>query len=146
MSGVEVVGLILGALPLLIQGCSWYCEGVQPMKDYWKYGPALESLQTRLGIQAALYELNIKRLMISLEVAVEEIHVLFNSVEPWRLTEAWKSSHLAKKLEDRLGPQHFSTFVSTVMRIDLLMKKLMDKLKLDSKGKVSQFHPAAKLL
>lgn len=146
MSGIEIVGIILGALPLVIKGCAWYYEGVQPMKDYCKYGPALKALETRLSIQAVVYQDNIKRLLISSEVTAEEVHVLFNNIEPWKFTEAWQSGHLAEKLRNKLGPQDFSTFLSAVTQIDILMTKLMDKLKLDSKGKVSQPHLAAKLL
>jgi len=37
MSGIEVAGLVLGAIPLILAGLQFYGEGINVTKRYWKY-------------------------------------------------------------------------------------------------------------
>jgi hypothetical protein len=38
MSGIEVAGLVLGAIPLILAGLQFYGEGINVTKRYAKYG------------------------------------------------------------------------------------------------------------
>ncbi|RDW63344.1 hypothetical protein BP6252_10889 [Coleophoma cylindrospora] len=136
MTGIEAVGIVLGALPLVIQAVNWYHDGVGPLQDYWNYGPSLQLMQGRLNFQATIYEDSIRRLLIASGASAEEIHALLDPVdEPWRVTSAWKDVELEARLLRTLGQRHFDSFIFAVQQIEAIMQKLMGKLKLDLKGK-----------
>jgi hypothetical protein len=139
LTGVEIAGVILGTLPLVIQAVDWYLQGVKPMKEYCNYSQNLELFKGRLNIQAAIYEDSICRLLIAAGVSVDRFHELLDNVDdPWKVTAAWSTDELEKKLQTTLGQRHFGTFIFAVQQIETVMEKLMAELKLDTKGKVSK--------
>jgi hypothetical protein len=64
MSGIEIVGLILGGLPLVISAFEDYHRGLDPLKDYWRYSSTLKVLQVRLRLEEDLYRGTLKRLLL----------------------------------------------------------------------------------
>jgi hypothetical protein len=137
LTGVEIAGLVLGAMPLVISALESYRKGLNPIHDYFRYNSTLTTLCTRLKIQQVLYEDHLKRLLLS-ESSPAEIQALFDDPnEPSRIA-LWGSKEVEQKLRNKLGQQQFKTFMDVVQEMEGVMKKLMDNLDIDMKGKVGK--------
>src|SRR5579859_7867061 len=101
MTGVEIAGLVLGALPIVISAVESYRKGLNPLLDYFHYNSTLRTLCTRLEIQHVLYEDHLKRLLLS-ESSPAEIQALFHDPdEPSRIA-LWGSKEVEQKLHNKL--------------------------------------------
>jgi hypothetical protein len=91
MSGLEVVGVVLGALPLLIKAVQEYEKGLGPLGMLvWpsKYRQELQRLNRQLRTQRDLFESSLK---VLLTPAIDEVtfaHLLEEFNEPnWRINK-----------------------------------------------------------
>jgi hypothetical protein len=134
MSGAEVVGFLLGAIPLVISAIEHYRDGLDLFVDYSHYQSTLKALRTRLRIQLNLYEGTLKRLLLS-ELSSIEADVLFPATDVPLETALWGTPEIEEKLRKKLGKQ-YDTFMDVVWEMDAVMKKLMSKLDIDLEGKV----------
>ena len=134
MSGAEVVGFLLGAIPLVISAIEHYRDGLGLLIDYSHYQSTLKALRTRLRIQLNLYEGTLKRLLLS-ELSSIEADVLFPATDVPLETAIWGTREIEGKLRKKLGNQ-YETFMDVVLEMDVVMKKLMNKLDIDLEGKV----------
>lgn len=95
MSGVEVVGIVLGVLPLLIKAVEEYEKGLGPLRTLcWpsKYRLELQRLDRQLHTQRALFEMSLKVLLASTVPGVEIDELM-------RATEAsWSTPKTKAKL------------------------------------------------
>lgn len=76
MSGIEIVGLLLGSVPLVISALEHYKEGIDVISDFRNYRSTLKSLKTKLSIQEELYRGTLKLLLLP-ELSLVEVHALF---------------------------------------------------------------------
>jgi hypothetical protein len=140
VTGVEIAGLVLGAMPLVIRALESYRKGLNPLLDYFHYNTTLTKLRIRLNIQHVLFEDHLKRLLLS-ESSPAEIEALFyDPNEPSRIA-LWGSKEVEQKLRKKLSQQQFKTFMDVLQEMDGVMKKLMDNLDIDMKGKVRKLIP-----
>jgi hypothetical protein len=135
MSGAEIVGFLLGAIPLVISAIEHYRDGLGLLIDYSHYQSTLKALRTRLRIQLNLYEGTLKRLLLS-ELSSIEADVLFPATGVPLETALWGTREIEEKLRKKLGNQ-YETFMDVIWEMDAVMKKLMNKLDIDLEGKVS---------
>lgn len=141
-TGVEIAGLVLGAMPLVIYALESYRKGLAPLLDYFHYESTLTKLRTRLNIQHVLFEDHLKRLLLSQSSPAEIEALFYDPNEHTRIT-IWASQEVEQKLRKKLGPHQFKIFVDVLQEMDGVMKKLMVNLDIDMKGKVgnySSFH------
>jgi hypothetical protein len=134
MSGAEVVGFLLGAIPLVVSAIEHYRDGLDPLIDYSHYRSTLKALRTRLRIEFYLYEGTVKRLLFS-ELSSNEADVLFPAADVPLETAPWGTREIEEKLRKKLGKQ-YQTFMDVVWEMEAVMKKLMNKLDIDFEGKV----------
>ena len=64
------------SFPLAIAAVEHYRDGLDPLKDYFRYDSTLKSLRTRLRIQQDLFEGTLKRLLLE-ELSATEARALF---------------------------------------------------------------------
>ena len=142
MSGVEIVGFLLGSLPLAISACEHYREGLDPLKDYLRYDRTLKTLHTRLRLQQALYEGTLQRLLLS-ELSEAQTNALFQGLEYLVDTKLWGTKEIEEKVHRKLGGQ-YKTFMDVIGEMEGVMRKLMYKLDIDIQWKVRclSSHPA----
>ncbi|PVH68987.1 hypothetical protein DL98DRAFT_506266 [Cadophora sp. DSE1049] len=133
MSGAEVIGFLLGAIPLVISAVEHYRDCLDPFFDYAHYKSTLKALRTRLRIQFNLYEGTLKRLLLS-ELSLTEAESLFPGADVPLEKALWGKKEIEVKLQKKLGKE-YETFMDVVWGMDGLMKKLMDKLDIDMEGK-----------
>ncbi|KAM0794886.1 hypothetical protein BDR22DRAFT_873746 [Usnea florida] len=105
MSGVESVGFVLAALPLVISAVEHYHDGLDPLRDYLRYNSRLKSLRTRLRIQQDLFEGTMKRLLLE-ELSTPQAQALFPDAGRHADREQWNTPEIKKKVRNRLGGKY----------------------------------------
>ena len=133
ISGIEVAGLVLGAIPLVISALEHYAEGVDTVRRWWRYKRELNLLAVLLGGEHACYIGSCERLLRDI-VPTQE----------WELLKAdpggpqWRNSVLEDKLRERLGDA-FAAYFNIVKDIASELKDMQRMLKLDDEMKVGVF-------
>lgn len=151
MSGIEVVGLLLGSIPLVISALEHYKEGIDVLNDIRNYHSTLKSLKTKLIILEENYRGTVKRLLLP-ELSSFEVHALFPEPGEKGSSALWGTKYIEGKLLIKLGAK-FHIFMDVVADVRILsflriiftkegfqmnaiMVTLMDKLDIDMDGKV----------
>ncbi|KAI9756017.1 MAG: hypothetical protein M4579_004062 [Chaenotheca gracillima] len=129
-SGVEIAGLVLGTFPLLISACEHYREGLEPLKDWYRYRLELESFLRKLDRQHVLFHLTLEELLSSIAPNLLLVDDLLE--EPGGTL--WQDRDLEKDLQERLRSS-YATYFATVAEMNKLMKVLKRGLDLDDAGK-----------
>ncbi|OBT70027.1 hypothetical protein VE03_00654 [Pseudogymnoascus sp. 23342-1-I1] len=134
MSGIGIVGLLLGSIPLVISALEHYKEGIDVIKDIRNYRSTLKSLKTKLSIQEELYRGTIKRLLLT-ELSQVEVHALFPEPGSEGRSALWGTEDIEDKLRRKLGANNFHIFMDVVADMNTIMVKLMEKLDIDMDGR-----------
>ncbi|KAF1971802.1 hypothetical protein BU23DRAFT_173135 [Bimuria novae-zelandiae CBS 107.79] len=132
MSGIEVAGLVLGALPLIIAGIEAYNEGLDPVKSFMRWERELPQLIRKLRNQHVHYAQTIR---ILLEPITNEFELAELIQDPHG--KLWKDKMMAKKLSERLG-ESFNAYQSTIGDIERITKKIASKLDLDRAAELTR--------
>lgn len=153
MSGVEVAGLILGCLPLMIQGVSEYDNDEQEsrradgMVAIESYKEGLDPIKAMFGREKEL-PVFIRKLRTQHDHYEQTIQLLFGSItsdaefakmtaDPGSSQELWKSKETA--LQDKL--QHaYKSYQRTMSEIERITKAIASKLDLDRAAEVGTMH------
>jgi hypothetical protein len=115
MSGIEVVGLLLGVIPLVISAMEHYKEGIDVLADIRNYRSTLKSLKTKLSIQEELYRGTLQRLLLS-ELSQPEVHALFPEPGATGSSALWGTKDIENKLRRRLGNK-YDIFMDVVLDV-----------------------------
>lgn len=129
--GIEVAGLVLGALPLVVEVLKAYTNGISTMGRYLRYKIPLKRLATELDTEYVVYQNTCERLLDGLVDDNEEREALLR--EPGGL--AWKNPGLERELEHRLL-RGYGAFVNTMNEIDFAVSEIMKLLKFGPDGKI----------
>lgn len=130
MSGVEVAGLVLGALPLLLAGLQFYAEGIAVTKRYWKYREEVNSLLNDLKAENAVYQNSIETLLLGVVDAKDVTEFLANPGG-----DLWKAASFERRLKQRLGTS-YDPYLTTVLKLQRSAEKFNERLKLGDSGQV----------
>jgi hypothetical protein len=133
MSGLEVVGLVLGAIPLLISGLEHYAEGVQTIRRLIGYKWELKSLINSLRTEDSIFENTCETLLDGL-AHPSKIESLLKDPGGDEL----RTPDLSRKLENRLGDA-YAIFFENVAAIHGSIKTFQERLGLGPDGKVTFF-------
>lgn len=153
MSGIEVAGLVLGCLPLLIQGAfnsdcrslitvqtdmcigiESYNEGLDPIKSFVRWERELPQFIRKLRNQHVHYSQTIR---ILLEPITADVELAEMMTDPGS-SQLWKDKEMAMKLQDRLQ-ESYQAYQSTIADIERITKKIASKLDLDRANEVRTF-------
>ncbi|KAI3322271.1 hypothetical protein HD806DRAFT_501542 [Xylariaceae sp. AK1471] len=139
MSGIEVVGLILGVIPLVISGMEHYADGVSTLGRYRKYKLELKTLINILDTEKTKLMNTCEKLIIGL-------------VPSWRIEamiedpfgEVWRDEEIQKKIRCRLW-RSFIVFEETVKDVHAAIQEMVSRLGLQPDGKVKWMEGSALL-
>lgn len=148
MSGIEIAGLVLGCLPLLIQGtfdfsCSRkglansytgiesYNEGLDPIKSFMRWDKELPQCIRKLRNQHVHYSQTIR---ILLEPITADVELAEMMTDPGSL-QLWKDKEMALKLQERLQ-ESYHAYQGTIGDIERITKQIASKLDLDRANQV----------
>jgi len=98
MTGIEVVGLVFGTLPLLISAAEHYEDVFRPFKRYRKFAPELESYQQQLGTQKTIFRNECHLLLATLTDGQTARHMLKERKHP-----LWLDPDMDEQFAHQLG-------------------------------------------
>ncbi|KAE9375901.1 hypothetical protein N431DRAFT_481106 [Stipitochalara longipes BDJ] len=132
MSGFEVVGVVLGALPLVIEGLKAYGSGVEKIKDAWYYDIVVQDLLVSLNTGFAIYRSSCEELLTSLMLPDDDLYELLSN--PYG--DKWKDEAVSARIRERLG-ENFDSYTKAVRRLKERIELFKKKLYLDDDYKPS---------
>ena len=132
MSGFEIVGVILGALPLVISALEHYAQGASTAKRFWRYKPELKSLLRQIKTENAIFVNTCEALLTGI-VHVDQMAFFLENPGG----QLWRDPKIEKKIEERLKGA-YEGYSETVVDMNAVLEKFMEKLKLDPAGKVGE--------
>lgn len=132
-TGIEIAGVVLGAIPLIIEGIKIYREAAGRTTREGYPGP-LRNFPVELETEQTILRSTYNRILCDIKA----------TEGPDMNMEIWKEgSTLQQRVYERLGSSADS-FKATAQNMDAVIQELMGKLGLSLGGKVSQ--PKALLL
>lgn len=73
MSGLDVAGVVLGALPLVISALEHYAESVNTAKRYWRYETELRTLILQVNTEKGIFVNTLEQLLTGI-VRIEQVN------------------------------------------------------------------------
>lgn len=132
MSGIEATGLVLGALPLIIEAIKAYANGAATVWRYAKYKRRLIDLSEELAVEMALFENVCDELLDGLIEDYKWKAILLQ--DPGG--EAWKERVLEDKLKSRLRGSLYQVYVKAMKDMRQAVAEIQDLLKLGEDNRV----------
>ncbi|XPS80471.1 hypothetical protein M3J07_012448 [Ascochyta lentis] len=129
MSGLEIAGVVLGALPLIISALEHYAEGINTTKRYWKYKAELRALILQIKTERGIFVNTLEQLLTGI-VRIEQMANFVASAGG----QLWQEAHFDSKLRNRLKGS-YEIYVENMKGIEMALRKMMKKLGLDPDGK-----------
>jgi hypothetical protein len=130
MSGLEVAGVVLGALPLVIAALEHYAQGINTAKRFWRYKTELRSVILQVKTEHRIYLNTLEQLLTGI-VRTEHMAGLVNNPG----SDAWRDTQLNDDLKERLSEAH-DVYFDNVQAMRSALARMMKKLALDDDGKV----------
>lgn len=126
MSGFEVAGLVLGAIPLAISALEHYKAGRGVVATFMKFHGQLDTLIYRLKLQRTFYYLHILDLLRS--AGVKEV-VNQSDVSEEECIKILQNAKIGDEIREYLGPgQLHDTFLEILTRYETCLKMIVSKL------------------
>lgn len=119
MSGFEVAGVVLGAVPLLISALEHYSDGLSTLKRWRRYEHELRSLVRNLDTERVKLQNVGEKLLVGI---VPESHIEAMIKDPQG--NLWREEKTQKKIRSRLW-EGYELFEDTIVDI----KKAVDEMK-----------------
>ena len=146
MSGVEIAGIVLGAIPLVISALEHYEDLIDPTKAFILYRGELARAVRELGNQYASYEQSVQLLLTPITDGQELSEMLENSDSPY-----WKDPDIDNALRSSLG-RAYNSYLRVNSDIQRVIIALAERLNIEGADKVTQkgleaiisAHPPAK--
>ncbi|KAL1640287.1 hypothetical protein SLS58_007103 [Diplodia intermedia] len=131
MSGIEVAGLVLGAIPLAVKAFKIYAESVSQVKRYRGYRNHLQDLYQDLDSEYIVYLNTCEQLLDG---------IVDHNAQKTKLLEdpggdAWRDPELEEKLKRRLA-RSYENYMETVQGMKSAVEEIKARLKLGPDGKV----------
>ncbi|KAK5630118.1 hypothetical protein RRF57_005833 [Xylaria bambusicola] len=111
LMGMEVAGLVLGALPVAIMAVDFYCKGVKLVGAYSDYQQTLQGIRRNLFIQNQQLQATLGDIGL-VKPTVLEIHQRLREVRP----------------------DCYHQFIDILEHMNSITSRLLEKLEIDSKG------------
>jgi hypothetical protein len=125
MSGFEVAGVVLGAIPLIISAIEHYESNLDRARAFWKWQDELEKAIRGLWIQHSSYELTLRNLLkeVASPVEINEMMGDFRHV-------LWGSQLLSDALKANLQVA-YEVYFHTIKEMESYMITLASHLNID---------------
>ncbi|KAK5703861.1 hypothetical protein LTR97_002874 [Elasticomyces elasticus] len=133
MSGIEVAGLVLGAIPLVVSGLEHYADGVRTVKMIFRPEANFMSLSRHMRVEDAVYREMIGRIILDC-VDDQTYNNLMKDIDG----KFWSDPNIAKELHAGLQQKlerSYSIFLETVVSMNTTLKKFKARLQLGPDGK-----------
>ncbi|KAK6541414.1 hypothetical protein TWF694_007226 [Orbilia ellipsospora] len=115
MSGIEIAGLLLGAIPLVISALEHYEDIIGPTKAFFKYKGELDRAIRDLRNQHALFEQSIELLLAPVTDG-QQLNEMIDNTN----SGLWKDPDIEGRLKENLG-RAYQPYLRTVQDIQTTM-------------------------
>ncbi|KAK4160153.1 hypothetical protein QBC43DRAFT_303972 [Cladorrhinum sp. PSN259] len=127
MSGFEIVGVVLGSVPLLISGLEHYRNGIETIQTMAQYVVVLREIVDSIETAITIYKQQCEILLKPLLLPDSQLGKLLGDGESSQ--DAWKDLNLAKQLKEKFGStDERDKFLKAVHRLHQRILKLKSKL------------------
>lgn len=133
MSGIEIAGLVLSAVPLLIAAIEHYNHGLDPVKAFVQWKGQLSEVVVDLWHEHNLYSMTLCVVLKEL-TSPAELHDMTTNPR----SHLWKSGEVGQKVRTKLGVAYMG-YISTIEEIESIMTKLSGHLNLERAHRVLDF-------
>lgn len=140
MSGFEIAGIVLGAIPLLISALENYGKGLSTLQRWRKYEGELRSLVRNLNTEEGRLQDVCEKLLYGL-VPPSLIEQMIS--EP--LGYLWRQENTKKKIRVRLW-KRFDDFETNLRDLETAVDEMSKRIDSQRSGKVSEFKRAVFVL
>ncbi|KAF3812218.1 hypothetical protein GCG54_00009903 [Colletotrichum gloeosporioides] len=124
MSGFEIAGLALGAFPLVLE-CAKELDGLaKKFEFYWEFRTKFESFIDDLNLQRIIYDLNVTRLLASLDISDAERRKLQSGTEP----SLWDEEHIETEIRRNVKSDHYHWLICRFRDVAVLLKRFRELL------------------
>jgi hypothetical protein len=137
MSGIEVAGIVLGAIPLVISGLEHYSEGARTIKSMRDYPKEFATLSRRLRVENETFR-NTMELILSGFVGGRTLNDMLT--QPGG--KAWAETQVEQELR-RILQGSYNVFLETVVGMNEALIAFIERLKLGLDGRVGHFNTFA---
>ncbi|CEF84684.1 hypothetical protein FGSG_07738 [Fusarium graminearum PH-1] len=128
MSGFEVVGVVLGSIPLLISGLEHYRNGMETIGNMVQYIEVVENILDSISTTLAIYRQSCEVLLEGLILPEDILAELLNNSS----STAWSNQELVEQLKKQFGPhREYEVYKRAVIRLNKRIEKFRSKLDLD---------------
>lgn len=125
MSGLEVAGVVLGAIPIIICAIENYESTLDRVQVFLKWQDHLEKAIRELWIQHSSFEMTLRNLLKEVASPAEAHEMMQDFDHP-----LWGSVALSRAFEERLGSA-FGVYIHTIREMESCMLKLASHLDID---------------
>jgi hypothetical protein len=122
MSGLEIAGVILGALPLVISALENYGKVINTAERYWRYKTKVRSLILQVNTERGIFINTLEQLLTGI---VKNEHMADFISDPGG--DAWRA--VGELLEVRLGGA-YEIYLDNVRGMEASLKQMTEKLAL----------------
>lgn len=130
MSGIEVAGLVLGAIPLVISGLEHYGECAQFIKSMRDYPKEFATMSRRLRLEHATFR-NTMELILSSCIQGRSLEHMLTDLGG----RSWEEADIEQELRHILQTS-YTVFMETVVSMNEALAEFMGRLRLGPDGKV----------
>lgn len=107
MSGLEIVGVVLGAFPLILEGAKGLRSHLEMSKSWWNFRTEYSTFVSIIEGEAIAYSQNLEFLLSPLDLDQDQLRGLQEDPK----SPQWHDSGVQKKLRDRIKNQYFNWFM-----------------------------------
>lgn len=133
MSGIEVAGLVLGAIPIVISGIEYYIEGIETIKSFRQFESGLKNILRALDNEHALLINACGLLLNGSSLHPDRIAPLLSDGPA---NGSWKDPEVEDIVRAQLG-EAFDNFTKTLSKIHDTVEDLRAKLAINPNQNVS---------
>lgn len=130
MSGFEIAGLVLGALPIICSAAKQLKPVFENATWWWTFDTSFEIFIADIERQEIAYRQVLKRLVAPLDISDNEYQSLIN--DPGALL--WRESHVREGLQERLQGEEYRWFMNNMEDLKTAVLKLQSLLPLVEVG------------
>ncbi|KAI0107772.1 hypothetical protein GGR51DRAFT_515004 [Nemania sp. FL0031] len=132
MSGIEVVGLVLGGFPILLNCLDYYQKGFEPLEEWWNFRTRFVEFIDEVRHQEMRYRENMHRL---LDPIIADDRSLTRMMNLLSSDPAWTSRSIQTEIESRLASE-IDRFIRIITDMRKVMLDIYKLLKIED-GKIS---------
>jgi hypothetical protein len=142
MSGFEVVGVVLGSVPLLISGLEHYRNGIDTIQNMVHYIEVVNIIVISVDTNLAIYQQSCEALLSRLMLPPHTFQELLDNPN----SPLWSDREIASQIREQFGSnREYEVYLTAVKNLNQRISKLKSKLGLDDNFQVRFFAHDRKL-